>query len=65
MKPLRQALRALTSTIPFKGRYRLADKAGAWLAGDLHEVIDVNGIAVELNHNVLMFLRRKFTTFSS
>lgn len=53
MKPLRLALRALTTNIPFKGRYRLADKAGAWLAGDLHEVININGIAVELNHNVL------------
>jgi hypothetical protein len=53
MKIVRQALRALTSNIPFKGRYRLADKAGALLAGDLHEVIDMNGLKVELDHNVL------------
>ncbi len=53
MKPLRQALRTITSNIPFKGRYRLADKAGAWLAGDLHEVVSISGLLVELDHNVL------------
>jgi FkbM family methyltransferase len=53
MKIARQALRALISTIPFKGRYRLADKAGALLAGDLHEAVDINGLKVELDHNVL------------
>lgn len=53
MRVLRQALRSLTSTVPFKGRYRLADKAGHWLAGDLHEVVSINGIRVELDHNVL------------
>lgn len=51
--PIRRTLRALTSTVPFKGRYRLADKAGAWLAGDLHEVLPINGLNVELDHNVL------------
>lgn len=53
MKVLRQALRTLTSTVPFKGRYRLADKAGRWLAGDLHEAVAINGVNVELDHNVL------------
>ncbi len=53
MKPLRKALRAVIRSAPFKGRYRLADKAGALLAGDLHEVEWINGIAVELDHNVL------------
>lgn len=53
MKPLRLALRALTRNVPFKGRYRLADKAGHWLAGDLHEAVDINGVKVELDHNVL------------
>jgi len=53
MKPARQALRALTSTLPFRGRHRLANKVGAWLAGDLHEVVTINGVHVELDHNVL------------
>ena len=53
MKVLRSTLRALTSRVPFKGRYRLADKAGRWLAGDLHEAININGVHVELDHNVL------------
>lgn len=53
MEPLRRALRALTSNVPFKGRYRLADKVGGYLANGRHEVIDVNGIHVELDHQVL------------
>jgi FkbM family methyltransferase len=54
MRVLRQALRSLIRTVPFKGRYRLADKAGAWLAGDLQEVIGIHGINVALDHQQLL-----------
>ncbi|HMU14591.1 MAG: FkbM family methyltransferase [Bacteroidetes bacterium] len=53
MKALRLALRALIQAAPFKGRYRLADKAGAALAGDLHEVFGLNGVGVGIDHAVL------------
>lgn len=54
MKIVRQALRACVSHIPFKGRYRMADVLGAVLANDLHEVIDINGVHVELDHGMLI-----------
>jgi len=53
MRFLRRSLRALIQAAPFKGRYRLADKAGAALAGDLHEVFDLNGVGVGIDHAVL------------
>jgi FkbM family methyltransferase len=54
MKFLRRVLRAFTSHIPFKGRYRLADQLGALIAGELHEVIELNGVHVELDHRILL-----------
>lgn len=53
MRPLRRSLRALIQAAPFKGRYRLADKVGAALAGDLHETFMLHGVGVGMDHAVL------------
>lgn len=54
MKIIRRALRVLSSHIPFKGRYRLADNLGAWLGAGQRELVNVNDVRVELDHSLLL-----------
>lgn len=55
MKPLlRRTLRAVIQAVPFRGRHRLADRLGAWLAPSAPEPFVLNGVRIELDHRELL-----------
>lgn len=50
---LRHTLRWFTQHVPVRGRLKLADKLGKAIAPPGPELLDVNGIKVELDHAIL------------
>jgi FkbM family methyltransferase len=54
MRALRRSLRWLIRALPVPGRYRLADKLGALLGQGGKEVLQLNGVRMELDHANLL-----------
>jgi FkbM family methyltransferase len=50
---IRSALRWFAGTFPVRGRLKLADKLGALVAPEGADVVEINGVHVELDHRVL------------
>ena len=51
---LRRILRAVIQAMPFRGRHRLADRLGAWLAPSTAETLVLNGVRLDLDHHELL-----------
>lgn len=51
--PIRSSLRWFAKNIPIRGRLKLADKLGAVVAPGKPELMELNGIKVELDHSIL------------
>lgn len=51
-RPVRKGLRALVKAVPVRGRHRLVDKVGPWLAPPFGEPLALNGMFLVLNHQV-------------
>ncbi|MCB0793160.1 MAG: FkbM family methyltransferase [Flavobacteriales bacterium] len=53
-KPLaRRSIRWLTTHLNIRGRHKLADRIGAYVAPDAPEIIAINGIRIELDHRIM------------